>query len=238
VRKLRKLKIGNVTLLDIVLEDYEATNPLSAALDAVEEARKRRTYHRVVVKNRTRKNKTKAHRTMDRRKMLAGWNRAAERLATAKRNAIEDGLVTRHNPLKLLSPQQAGELAENQRRLMIAKVGRPMNYKSDLKGAEFGKLLVWERLPAEINSVPQYLCLCVCGSAVAVAANLLVQRRKVSCRCVKNKTRRQRRWSLKKRLAAVGRKQRYARKYLGMTLSVRNGASIPKTARAFIHAVK
>jgi hypothetical protein len=212
--KRRKLQIGNVKLLDIALDDYEGTNPLSAALDAVEEARKRRTYHRVVVKNRKRTNKKKAHRTMDRRKMLAGWNRAAERLATAKRKAIEDGLVTRHNPLKLLSPQRAGELAENQRRLMLAKVGRRTTYMSDLTGAEFGKLLVWQRLSTEVNGVPHYLCLCACGdSAIGVPANLLIQRRKTSCRCVKDKTRRQRRWRLKKRLAATGRKRRFARKF-------------------------
>jgi hypothetical protein len=188
-------------------------NPLSAVLDAVEEARKRRTYKRVVVKNRKRKHKKNTQHMMDRRKMLAGWNRAAEKVAAKKRKAIEDGLVTRHNLLKLLGPKEAGELAENQRRLMLAKAGRPTTYKSDLTGMEFGKLLVWQRLSTEVNGVPHYLCLCVCGSAIGVAANLLIRHRKVSCRCVKEKTRRQRRWRLKKRLAALGRKRRYARKF-------------------------
>jgi hypothetical protein len=213
VRKLRKLKIGNVKLLDI----YEAKNPLSAALDAVEEARKSRTYHRVVVKNRKRKNKKKAQRTMDRRKMLSGWNRAAERLAAHKREDIEKGSVTRHNLLKPLSPEQAGMIAENQRKLMLAKLGRRTTYMSDLTGAEFGKLLVWRRLSTEVNGVPHYLCLCACGdSAIAVPANLLIQRRKTSCRCVKEKTRKQRCWRRKKRLAACGRKRRHARKFWGM----------------------
>jgi hypothetical protein len=152
---------------------------------------------------------------MDRRKMLEGWNRAAERLAASKRKAIKDGWVTRHNLLKPLSPLQAGMIAENQHRAMLAKVGRRMNYyRSDLIGAEFGKLLVWQRLPTEVNGdVPRYLCLCVCGSNCEVAANLLVQRLKKHCRCVNKKNRRMRRWRSKKRLAAMGRKRRHARKF-------------------------
>jgi hypothetical protein len=181
-------------------------------LDAVEEAR-RKPRVRVVVKNGKRKHKKNTQRMMDRQKMLAGWNRAAEKLAAAKRKAIEDGLATCHSLLRPLSPQQAGEIAENQRNAMLAKVGGRTTYRSDLTGAEFGKLLVWQRLLSEVNGVPQYLCLCSCGSICHVAANRLIQRRKTHCGCVSKKSRRVRRWRLKKRLAAVGRKRRHARKF-------------------------
>jgi len=187
---------------------------LCQTLYAIEDARTRKPHVRVaVVKNRKRKHKKGAHRTIDRRKMLAGWNRAAEKLTAVRLKAIAGGRVTRHNLLKPLSPQQAGELAENQHRAMLARVGRGMSYKSDLTGTEFGSLLAWERLSTEVNRVPQYLCLCVCGSAIVVGANLLIQRRKLSCQCVKKKTRRQQRWRVKKRLAAMGRKRRHARKF-------------------------
>jgi len=146
--------------------------------------------------------------------MLNGWNRAAMKLATTKHEALECGSVTHHNLLKPLTPQQAGEIAENQRRAMLAKVGRRLNYKSDLVGAEFSKLLVWERLPNESNgNVPRYLCLCSCGRTCEVAANLLIQRRKWHCGCGTKKNRRMRRWRLKRRLQAMGRKRRHARKF-------------------------
>jgi hypothetical protein len=165
-----------------------------------------------VVKNRERKARKRTQRTMDRCKMLAGWNRAAEELMSKRATALKNGQVKSHNLLKPLSVEQAGMLAENQHRAMLARVGRPLGYKSDLIGAEFGRLLVWERI-AELNRVPQYLCLCACGSAIAVGANLLIQKRKVSCQCVKQKSRRQRKWRVKKRLIAFGRKRRHASKF-------------------------
>src|SRR5258708_1901997 len=117
---------------------------LRQTLYAIEETQTRKPHVRVVVKNRKRKHRKFTQRTIDRRKMLAGWNRAAEKLMAVRLKAIEDGKVTRHNLLKPLSPQKAGELAENQHRAMLARVGRGMSYKSDLTGAEFGSLLVWE----------------------------------------------------------------------------------------------
>ncbi len=94
---------------------------------------------------------------MDRRKKLAGWNRAASRYMATKPKKT-------HNPLKTLSVERAGLVAENQRQAMLAKIGRPLTVKSDLLGAEFTKLLVCERLPNEVNGcIPRYLCLCSCG---------------------------------------------------------------------------
>jgi hypothetical protein len=142
--------------------------------------------------------------------MLAGWNRAASRYMATKPKKT-------HAPLKPLSVEQAGLIAENQRRAMLAKLGRPLTVKSDLLGAEFHKLLVWERLPNEVNGdVPRYLCLCSCGHTCEVAANVLLRGRKRDCGCMGRERRRIKAWRMKKRLQASGRKRRPARKFWGL----------------------
>jgi len=148
---------------------------------------------------------------MDRRKQLAGWNRAASRYMATKPKKT-------HAPLKPLSVKQAGLIAENQHKALLAKFGRPLTVKADLLGAEFHKLLVWERLPHEVNGcIPRYLCLCSCGRRTCeVAANVLLRGRKSDCGCMARERRRIKIWRMKKRLQASGRKRRSARKYWGL----------------------
>jgi hypothetical protein len=162
---------------------------------------------------------------IDRRKVLDGWERAAvsyvKPLVEIRKKAIENGTATQRSMLKPNPPHIAGELAENDRKRMLARVGQRLNYKkSDLRGAQFGYLLVWERLPNEANGdVPRYLCLCTCGQTCEVAANLLVQRVKHHCGCRAAKKRRMRRWRLRRRLKAAGRQRRSARKFrVGMRI--------------------
>jgi hypothetical protein len=147
---------------------------------------------------------------MDRRKMLEGWNRAAHRYTKTRPKET-------HSLLKPLTVEQAGLLSENQRQAMLAKAGSPLTYKSDVTGAEFSKLLVWERLPNEVNgNVPRYLCLCSCGRTCEAAANLLLSGRKTDCGCVARERRRIKAWRVKKDLQAHGRKRRSARKFYGL----------------------
>jgi hypothetical protein len=117
---------------------------------------------------------------MDRRKMLAGWDKAAKK--QMERRAKRE--QPRKQPTCTLT--ELGEMAERQRAVMLENIGQRPSFKANLTGAEFDLLLAWERLPYQVNeTVFVWLCLCACGDSCEVAANALLQRRKRDCGCRK-----------------------------------------------------
>jgi hypothetical protein len=205
--KRRKLQIGNVKLLDIVLDDYVGTNPLSAALDAVEDARKRRTYNRVVVKRRARKKKRKNGSPMTHESKAAGWKHAA-------------AAVVRKYPVRFIrQPQITGEQSDqihaNALRRARQSVGRPLRVTDKLIGLEFDLLLVWSLAPAK-GSVTKYRCLCACGRPCEASAGHLLNGRMKDCGHRRKDKRRQQRRRKRQRLAEQGRQRARWKRHWGM----------------------
>jgi hypothetical protein len=88
---------------------------------------------------------------------------------------------------------------------------------SDLNGYEFDLLLVWDRLPVLVNGdIPKYECLCACGNECEADAHALLRGRKKDCGCRKAERDRLRAWRRKQRLAKLGRKRAFWRRFSGM----------------------
>ncbi len=145
---------------------------------------------------------------MDRKRMKAGWRRAAKKLLARK--PAQQAIRPR------LTPEEAAEIAATRQRIAMRKKRRTV--RSDLIGYEFGLLLVWGRLPVLVNGdIPKYECLCACGNDECEAdAHALLRGRKKHCGCRKAERDRLRAWRRKQRLAKLGRKRGFWRRFSGM----------------------
>jgi hypothetical protein len=204
---MRRLQIGNVKLLDIVLGKHKGTHPLSAALDAAEEARKGKTYKRVVVKRCTRKKKRKNGKPMTRESKTAGWKYAA-------------AAFVRKHPVKIIKQphitgEQYDQIHANALRRARQGVGRSLTVIDDLVGLEFDLLLVWLLAPAN-GFVKRYYCLCACGRCCEVPAGALLNGRCKDCGHQRKDKRRQRRGRKRQRLAEQGRQRAQWKRHWGM----------------------
>ena len=182
---------------------------LGETLWAIENVRTRRPYKRVVVKGRTRRKKRTNGKPMTRESMFAGWNEAAT--AFYRKNPVTNA-VRRPS----ITPEEWEQIYQNT--LLRAKrtLNQPLKPTDDLRGLEFGLLLVWNLCADTTAGILRYHCLCACGKPCVKSAGGLLNGRNRDCGHRLKDKRRQERKRKRQRLTRLGRKRSFRKRHWGM----------------------
>ena len=174
---------------------------LADVLWHIEDARQRGLgrYKRTVVKTGKRKKKRKNGRPMTRAAMFAGWNEAAA--AFARKYPVR--VVRRPS----ITPEEWAEIDDNVRARAQRTLNKPLHPVDDLRGAEFGLLLVWKLSANTTHEIKRWWCLCACGKSCERSAGGLLNGRYKDCGHRQRDKKRQQHKRKRQRLARLGRKR-------------------------------
>jgi hypothetical protein len=190
------------------MKNYQAG--LERTLWAAEDARTRKTYKRVVAKRKTHRKKRTNGKPMTRASMFAGWNEAA-------------AAFSRQNPVRVvrrpsITVEEWAQIDDNTRLRAKRTLNQVLKPSDDLRGLEFGLLLVWELSSDTSHGLVRYHCLCACGKHCLKTAGGLLNGRHKDCGHKLRDKRRQQRKRKRQRLADEGRQRARWRRHWGHEL--------------------